>query len=222
MMAPSIHSNDHIDFSGDLQIPDRPFLLGLACSPRMNGNSARLLSSFVYGVEDSGVCTKILLIPNLLFQGCFGCRECEKSGICKLKDDYTQCESLIRAASAIAVATPVYFSGVPGQAKMFIDRAQAAWVQKYILNKNVEASKEGVLMVVGGTGGSQTFLGVELTLKYWFAVFGIELIGKILAKNIDAIGSIESHSTFLKEAEDLGRLLAQKLIAKIGAEDQRR
>jgi len=59
----------------------------------------------------------------------------------------------IRSADRIILASPIFFFGLSGQAKIMIDRCQPFWHEKYIRMKPVPAGphgRKGLLLLVGG------------------------------------------------------------------------
>lgn len=56
-------------------------------------------------------------------KNCLGCRKCiETSGICVLKDDFTEIYENIKTADTLIISTPIYINQVNGLTKTFLDR----------------------------------------------------------------------------------------------------
>lgn len=58
------------------------------------------------------------------FSGCQGCYACkqEESITCPLDDDMKEIYDAIDHADGLIIATPIYFGGVTGQTKLWLDR----------------------------------------------------------------------------------------------------
>jgi multimeric flavodoxin WrbA len=61
--------------------------------------------------------------------------------------------SLLDAADAIVVASPVYFATVPAVLKTLLDRCQPYWARRYVLHEPAPAHRRpGAILIVGGGG----------------------------------------------------------------------
>lgn len=56
------------------------------------------------------------------FKPCFGCNFCKKSDMCALDDDATDLINEFDENDAVLIATPIYYSQIPGPLKSLIDR----------------------------------------------------------------------------------------------------
>lgn len=203
------------------------FILGIQGSPRINGNSRWLLSSFLKECEQYGAttqtidCCKADILP---------CRElivCEKKGYCPLKDDMEKTlYALIRKADIVVLASPVFFYNVTAQVKTLIDRCQMFWGRKYKLKlKDPHSySRQGFLLSVAASGGEKLFDGIHLTARYFFDAISATYQGALTYKHIEGAKQIRSHPTvkadIKKAAKDLCTpFLEKKSILFISKQD---
>jgi arsenate reductase (thioredoxin) len=169
------------------------FVLGLQGSPRKKGNSVYLLNRFLAECENRGAQTEVIYMDGLDIQPCRELVVCEKKGFCPLKDAmepgiYGQ----IRRADVVVLASPVFFYNVSAQAKILIDRCQMFWGRRYKL-KLVDpdaASRQGVLLAVGASGGKRLFDGVELTAHYFFDAISARFAESLTYKKVEAAGAV--------------------------------
>ena len=92
-------------------------------SPRKKGNSAAIADRFCETAEKQGAKIQRYVLNKLDFRGCQGCMTCKtKLDKCVLKDELAPVLDAIREADVLVMATPVYFAGVTGQLKCFLDR----------------------------------------------------------------------------------------------------
>ena len=100
---------------------NRPLLVALLASPRLQGNSASLLQAFLKPL--SGWDVRIFHLPALNIRPCQACDHClrHKTFRCRFDDDMPK---LLRAweNAALVLSTPVYYYGFPAQAKAVVDR----------------------------------------------------------------------------------------------------
>ena len=99
--------------------------LGIAGSPRRNGNSTTLLRAALEGAANEGAETALIRLNDLTFRGCQGCDSCAPGGECILRDSLAPVTQAMKLADVIILASPVYFDGVTGQMKLFFDRCRS-------------------------------------------------------------------------------------------------
>ncbi len=100
-------------------------ILGIHGSPRLEGNSAQLMTAILKQAEENGAVTKTYHLNNLTIKGCQACYSCRKEGHegkCVIKDDMNQILDDILSANAVVLASPVYMWQMTAQAKLFTDR----------------------------------------------------------------------------------------------------
>jgi arsenate reductase len=184
-------------------------ILGLQSSPRKNGSTNYLLSSFFKEIEKQGIESKIVDICKKNIKMCKGCGYCEKHGFCITKDDDMALEmySLVREADIIVAATPIYFYHASAQMKGFIDRCQALWSRKYRYKLEDPGCKtrRGFLLSPGATKGANLFEGLEVTMKYFFDALSAEYCGGLTYRSIenpDAFKNIPSLQDDISKSVD--------------------
>jgi multimeric flavodoxin WrbA len=151
-------------------------------SPKKNGNTFHALSIIGDELKESGIDFEILHIGHKMIHGCTACGKCilNKDEKCSIKtDDLNKWFQQVKKADGILIGSPVYYSGVAGTMKCFLDRLF------YIngSNGNLFRHKVGAAMVaVRRTGGSSTldslnhyFTITEMiiaTSNYWNVIHG--------------------------------------------------
>src|SRR3990170_8115852 len=108
-------------------------VLGISASPRLKGNSDLLLRQALAGAESAGAEVEYVRLAELKISPCIECNACYKTGRCVIEDDYQQLMQKVIDADRLIFATPIFFMTVSAQAKLFIDRCQCLWANKYIL-----------------------------------------------------------------------------------------
>ena len=105
-------------------------VLGIAGSPRREGNTELLLREFLRGAGTSGLETELIILSEVDISPCTSCDLCQEDGKCVIADDMQLMYQKLLEARYIVFASPIYFSGVSAQLKSFIDRCQALWSRK--------------------------------------------------------------------------------------------
>ena len=94
-------------------------------SPRKDGNTYTALASMRKIFEDEGIEYEIIHIGTKPVYNCIGCGQCRKSWDkkCIFKDDVLG-ENIdkITSADGLIFGTPVYYAGISGGMKSFMDR----------------------------------------------------------------------------------------------------
>lgn len=183
-------------------------VLGISGSPRVGGNSERLLAEALAGAAAAGADCEQVDLRGLTIGPCVSCGACQKTGRCVFQDDFTGVYEKMIAADRIVFATPIYFMAVSAQAKLLIDRCQCLWSEKYIL-KSTPAQRlardlRGMVIAVGGCASTKMFESIRMTMKYYFDVLNVHYTYSLWVNRIDARGEILEHGEALAEARRLG------------------
>ncbi len=182
-------------------------VLGIAGSPRKGGNSDLLLDGFLEGTRSSGHQVEKIYVSELNISPCDENNSCHKTGECRIKDDMQSLYQKLLEANCLVVSTPTFFMGVPAQLKVMIDRCQALWAKRFILNKSLrEDNKErcGFLLATAGLDKDKAFIGTKETIKAFFYILGFQYKGELLFSGIDKKGEIRKRKDALEKARKAG------------------
>ncbi|MDR1479759.1 MAG: flavodoxin family protein [Planctomycetaceae bacterium] len=94
-------------------------------SPKPNGNTAFAMKTALGAMESEGIVTEFVTIGRELISGCLGCGECIKrqNRRCIIDDKVNELLPVMVEADGILVGSPVYYSGLNGAIKSFLDRS---------------------------------------------------------------------------------------------------
>lgn len=188
------------------------YVLGLAGSPRENGNSRLLLEAALNGVRDRGLSAEEIVLADLNIEPCSECGECEETGKCILKDDMDYLYEKTKGASGLVMASPIFFGHLPAQVKAVIDRFQAWWVARYLLHRPYfDKKRPAALIVVGGMNRPDYFESIKKTIRAFFATAGFELSFELYAPLIDKKEAILERKDILENAYKIGLQLGEKI-----------
>jgi multimeric flavodoxin WrbA len=101
-------------------------VIGFNGSARKKGNTAGSLNTVFAELEKAGIETEMIHVGKEKVRGCIACYGCAKNQdeACTLKDDpVNEWIQKMKEADGILLGSPVYFSGVAGTMKSFLDRA---------------------------------------------------------------------------------------------------
>lgn len=181
-------------------------VLGLAGSPRRNGNTEVLLDEALRGAVAGGASTEKIVVAQLDIHPCRACNYCAREGECIQKDDMTPIYEKLAAADILLVASPIFYYGVTAQLKSLIDRSQALWNRKYTLGQPVRPGRrgKGALIAAGATGGQKLFTGAILTVKYFFDPLDVDYTAELTLRHLEERGAVTKEPELLDKAYQLG------------------
>ena len=135
-------------------------------SPRKEGNTFHALSILGEELKKEGIDFEIIHVGNKNIRGCMACGKCSqtKDEKCSMAGDFVN-ESIqqMKEADGIIISSPVYFAGIAGTMKSFLDRAfMVAGVNGGLFRQKVGAS----VVALRRTGGSSTFDQLNHYLTY--------------------------------------------------------
>lgn len=184
-------------------------VLGIMGSPRRQSNTEILLDRALAGVKEMGAEVEKVVVSELKVHPCMEIYACLKDGKCAIKDDMQWLYGKLLEADHIVFASPIFFYGLTSQAKAIVDRCQALWVRKYVLDmgKGDNRMRRGVFISVGATRGERLFDGAVLTVKYFLDAISVKYAGDLLIKGIEGKAQIREHATALEDAFRLGQQL---------------
>ncbi len=135
-------------------------------SPKKEGNTYHALNMVGDELIKQGIDFEILHIGHKMIHGCMACGKCRinKDEECSIKtDDLNQWIQQLKAAEGIILGSPVYYSGIAGTMKSFLDRLfYVAGSNGGMLRHKVGAA----IVAVRRTGGSATLDSLYHYLSY--------------------------------------------------------
>lgn len=180
-------------------------------SPRIGGNTDILLDAFIKGAKEEGAAVEKISLMSKRITPCIECGQCDETGVCVLEDDMTSIYDLISKSDVVVVASPIFFYNITTYTQALVERSQACWVGKYVLKTGPFGGRErkGIFLSLGATKGKMLFDGVLRVINYFFDAISAKFEGALLYRGIEKKGEVKDHPTALKEAEELGRLIAK-------------
>jgi len=91
-------------------------------SPNTEGCTFTALSEIAKTLNEEGIETEIIQIGSLAIRGCSACASCRKTGTCVYDDLVNEVAEKAKTASGFIFGSPVYYSGINGTMKSFLDR----------------------------------------------------------------------------------------------------
>ncbi|HCC36888.1 MAG TPA: flavodoxin family protein, partial [Treponema sp.] len=98
-------------------------VIALNGSPHSDMVTAAGIAVMREELEKEGISVEVIHAGKGNIHGCMDCRKCRTLGRCAIDNDpVNECLEKIKAASGIILGSPVYYGGVAGTFKCFLDR----------------------------------------------------------------------------------------------------
>jgi len=176
-------------------------VLGISGSPRKDGNTEVLIKEALEGARSKGAEVEMIALAGKDIKGCQAHPTCGQGGKCLIDDDMQPIYAKLMEADAIIIGTPVYFGGMTGQTKSFLDRT-------YLLSKMGRKleGKVGGIIAVGGRAGHEL---TTATIMDYMTLQGLVLPSGAFAHSfVRDLGAAKSDEKSMKAARALGERVA--------------
>jgi multimeric flavodoxin WrbA len=92
-------------------------------SSHRNGTTFQAIQTVAKELEAENIEVEVIHVGSAPIQGCIGCNKCSELGKCVFDNDQVNlCAEKLQAADGILIASPVYYAGINGTLKAFLDR----------------------------------------------------------------------------------------------------
>jgi multimeric flavodoxin WrbA len=177
-------------------------------SPREQGSTAYLVDCVINGLHAVGIETEKHVLGTMHIGYCDGCRDCEISLRCVIRDDMDGLLDGILGADIVLLASPSYWGDVTGQMKVFIDRSLPL-CNAATGRTPVPAGKVGVAIATrAGSSKGETQHIVD-TFEHYLGHLGIRMVAALTAERISCLDDLKADQALIDEAQLLGLRLVQ-------------
>lgn len=181
------------------------YFLGICGSPRRQGNSEVLLDQALKGAQEAGAIVRKLNISELHIDSCKACSKCHEGEVCQQPDDMQMVLAELRKCDGLIVASPLYFSGLPGPFKSFIDRTNPLWAERFILKAQRSNRIRMGKFISTASQVNANFRNSISEIRALFNSIGIEYTGEVLVGGVDKKGEAADRADAMREAYEAGR-----------------
>ena len=194
-------------------------------SPRKKGNTATGLQIMREEFEKQNIAFEVLNLGQQEIRGCIACNKCfeMQNNTCIIQDVTNKAIQKMTEADGIILTSPVYWSGIAGTIKCFLDRAFLVSTA----NGNLFRGKVGTAFVCARrTGGSQTLAGlynyltysemIVPTSNYWNVIHG-EGLNEVLQdqEGIQILQVLARNMIWMLQLREKGLLKQPEAVPKI-------
>ena len=213
---------------------DKVTILGISASHRKNKTTDGMLKECLKSAEMLGpwVKTEFICLMDYTIKPCIACLAClneiDASGdpYCTLKDDVPKLLKKMLQADGIIAATPIYFGGMSGLLKVFIDRTLPFAHGANTKYRGALEEKVGGALAIG----LDPHGGMEVTIDdihHWYFTHGMTVVGTgyhhphgcyiggVIGKAPYSDAEGYKHDTFgMRSVRGLGKNVAEMALVK--------
>lgn len=183
-----------------------PIILG---SPRKSGNTAILAQEAGRGLAECNCTSEIFYLNDLTFSGCQACYACKQEDniTCIRNDDMQRLYHAINRADGVILASPIYFGGVTGQTKNWLDR-----LFPYIsmeLGSHLHDRIPISCIYTQNQPDISLFTGSMDTFEFALHLIGFSIRKRMIAPDLDTGRKpmVTGNQTLMKQAYEIGKNL---------------
>jgi len=181
-------------------------------SLRANGNTDAIINSLLAGAESKDSIIKRFVLRDKNINDCKGCYYCYNNNSCSIEDDMQEIHHEIQKSDLIILASPMYWWGVTGLMKTFIDRLYLYYPKR---NEHFVAGKKLLLIIPMNVNekqhGHEAYISeiepIQMTSKYIFKRLGIEIIDIVFYPSLSAKGDAIKNREYITNSYKLGQKL---------------
>ncbi len=182
-------------------------ILAVAGSARRHGNSDTLLDAALEVFRERGDRVDVIYPKKLTISPCLSCNACFKTGACIQHDEMGPIYERFIEADRIVVATPVYFTNVPGHFKVMIDRFQCFWARTYLLNDPPRPRGLAMALIVGAMDRRRYYEATATVIKSWLAHVNVRTPIVRYYMRLDGPKDVREHPEMLDDAREAAKEL---------------
>lgn len=192
-------------------------VLGVAGSPRKNGNSDVLLRQVLKGVKQENMECGAIQLRDIQFQGCIGCEKCRKDKICTgLKDGMSLIYSPIVTSKGLVLVSPTHNYNITSWMKAFIDRLYCFYNFKNTIprawsSRLADQDRKAVLVAVCEQENKKDMGFTLEAMRVPIEALGYHVIGEQAIFRIFDKGEVKEDAGSMEKAFILGKKLAKEL-----------
>ena len=179
-------------------------------SPHKNGCTATALKEVEKILNEEGITTQTIHIGNEDIRGCIACNYCKEHHKCTFNDIVNEAAEIFEECDGILIGSPVYYSGMNGTLKSFLDRLfNSSYIKK--------SMKVGAAVISSRRAGSTSVLdeiykyfGISnmpiATSSYWNEVHGFKSEDLLKDKEgLQTMRNLGRNMAFLIKSIKLGK-----------------
>lgn len=180
-------------------------------SPNKNGCTSVALDELANTLDKNGIETEVIFIGNKDIRGCISCGYCRKNGMCTFDDVVNDIAKKFKEADGLVIGTPVYYSGINGTVKTFLDRLFFSTSFSKVMKVGaavVSSRRAGSTSAIDEINKYFTICGMPVvSSSYWNEVHGSKKDDvKLDKEGLQTMRNLGNNMAFLIKSINLGKM----------------
>lgn len=174
---------------------------------RTNGNTDILVQKVIEGSMGSGAEVRLVELRKKNVADCVGCYQCLKESTCSFQDNMTEIREEIHKADLMILASPLYWCGVTGLMKTFIDRL---FFYYHPQNRGLISGKKAI--IVTPMNQRDVPHESEVLIEFYNRLLnclGVRIVDMFFFSDIMEKGAVLNKPEYLKRAYSIGKNLSK-------------
>jgi multimeric flavodoxin WrbA len=182
-------------------------ILAIRGSARRGGNSDTILDAALEVWRAAACRVETLVARELDITPCLSCGGCWNTGRCVVGDAMQDLYPKFMDCDHIVVASPVYFTSLPGHLKVLIDRFQPYWVRAFRLDGAPKRRRTGMFLCIGAMDRDKFFQASRTIVASWMITLNMKCAVARFFTGLDARDDIDGRPDYLEQARAVAREL---------------
>jgi len=176
---------------------------------RVYANTDIVVDKIIQGSKNTGITINHIKLRNKKIANCICCYRCLKESKCSFQDDMTGIREDISKTELMVLASPLYWCGVTGLMKTFIDRL---FFYYHSQNRGLISGKRAIIV----TPINQTNVDFESEVLVEFYnrlldCLGVKITDMFFFSDIMDKGSVLDKPEYLEQAYAIGKNLTKAI-----------
>jgi multimeric flavodoxin WrbA len=184
-------------------------ILAINGSMRIRGNTDTLLASLLSGARNSGILVSQYALRDKKISDCRGCYYCYANSRCAIQDDMQEIHGDMQSSDLLLLASPLYWWGVTGLMKTFIDRLYMYYPRA---NTGIIAGKKAIIMTPmhvnekeHGEGAFRSEIEpVMMTYSYILKRLGVDIVDMMFFPGLTNKGDAKKNKKYMNSTYKIG------------------
>lgn len=179
--------------------------IGIVGSPRKNGNTDTIVQAVLDGATEAGYETIKYRLNEMAYSGCQACRSCKETGHCQVDDDASRLLQAMEKADAVIFGSPILFSQLAGQFRLFQDRMYSFLSSDFKVN--FPPGKKAVIVTSQGGPDPTAHTSVIQQFAQMLQWYGFEVMDTIIMTGGGNPAAVKERKDLLEQANTAGQSL---------------
>ena len=171
-------------------------------SIRKGGNTDIIVNKIIEGTNKSKAYPELITLRDKQIENCVGCYKCLKESQCSLQDDMAGVRSALEEARLLILASPLYWCGVTGLMKTFLDRL---FFYYHPRTRELISNKKAIIVTAMNQKNVANESGILIEFyKRLFNCLGVKIVDMFFFGDVMEKGAVMKRKEYMEKASSIG------------------